>query len=200
MRLPSSLPFQATLDEDEFIECICRCGRDKYDEVQPMAMADGIRGFIQNLLGEKGDEAVIRDKTYIKADRYDWHLSKPLKGQTLAHHRKWLDVWQLIEIADLHYFPLWEKDVHDVLQSRFKDLMSIFSHYSKSIGGSTTVGASLPTSSSPALETLVKVPTHLSLGRSQAEDAVVRPSRACPLCACGPICCALMARTHGPPS
>ena len=73
----------------------------------------GIRGFIQNLLGEKGDEAVIRDYTYIKAERYDWHLAKPLKGQSLAAHRKWLDVWQLIEIADLHYFPLWEKEVHD---------------------------------------------------------------------------------------
>ena len=49
-------------------------------------------------------------------------------------HRKWLDVWQLIEVADLHYFPL-GKDVHDVLQARFSDPMSIFSHYSKS-GGS----------------------------------------------------------------
>ena len=47
-------------------------------------------------------------------------------------------MWQLIEIADLHYFPLWEKDVHDCLQARFSDLISIFSHYSKSIGGSTT--------------------------------------------------------------
>ena len=90
------------------------------------------------MLGEKGDEAVIRDYTYIKAGRYDWHLAKPLKGQTLAAHRKWIDVWQLIEVADMHYFPLWEKDVHDCLQARFSDLTSIFSHYCKSIGGSTT--------------------------------------------------------------
>ena len=32
----------------------------------------------------------------------------------------------------MHYFPLWEKDVHDVMQARFKDLISIFSHYAKS--------------------------------------------------------------------
>ena len=128
----------ACLDIDEFTECICRCGKDKYDEVKPMSVASAIRGFIRNLLGEQGDEAVIRDYTYIKAERYDWHLAKPLKGQSLAAHRKWLDVWQLIEVADLHYFPLWEKDVHDCLQSRFNDLISIFSHYSKSIGGSTT--------------------------------------------------------------
>jgi hypothetical protein len=128
----------ATLDFDEFAECCCRCARDKYDEVKPMTLAMAVKAFLQNLLGEKGDEAAIRDYTYIKADRFDWHQAKPLKGQTLAAHRKWLDVWQLIEIADLHYFPLWEKEVHDCLQLRFADLTSIFSHYSKSIGGSTT--------------------------------------------------------------
>jgi hypothetical protein len=103
-----------------------------------LTLAMAVKAFLQNLLGEKGDEAAIRDYTYIKADRFDWHQAKPLKGQTLAAHRKWLDVWQLIEIADLHYFPLWEKEVHDCLQLRFADLTSIFSHYSKSIGGSTT--------------------------------------------------------------
>ena len=132
----------ATLDEDEFIECVCRCGRDKYDEVVKQCptfhLHHSILGFIKNLLYEQGDEAFIRDHTFIACPRYDWHNSKPLKGQTLAKHRKWLDVWQLIEIADLHYFPLWEQGVHDCLQARFDNLMSIFSHYSKSVGGSTT--------------------------------------------------------------
>ena len=103
-----------------------------------MSLAQGIRGFFANLLLEKGDEAVIRDYTYIKAERYDWHLAKPLKGQSLVAHRKWVDVWQNVEIADLHYFPLWEKGVFDCLQEVFGDLTNIFSHYSKSIGGSTT--------------------------------------------------------------
>eukprot|EP00966_Prymnesium_polylepis_P227043 5253449-Prymnesium_polylepis.1 len=81
-----------------------------------MPLAECVRGVIQNLLGEKGDEAVIRDCTYIKADRYDWRLSKPLKGQHLSMHRKWLECWQNIEVNDLHHFPLWEKGVHDILQ------------------------------------------------------------------------------------
>ena len=90
---------------------------------------------IQNILGEKSDEGVIRDATYIRAERYNWKLSKPLPGQSLAAHRKWLDCWQNIEIADLHYFPLWEKGVFDCLQECFQDLTNIFAHYSKSIGG-----------------------------------------------------------------
>ena len=103
-----------------------------------MSLADGVRGVFQNILGEKSDEAVIRDATYIHAERYNWKLSKPLPGQSLAAHRKWLDCWQNIEIADLHYFPLWEKGVFDCLQECFQDLTNIFAHYAKSIGGSTT--------------------------------------------------------------
>ena len=84
----------ATLDLKEFTECICRCGRDKYNECKPMSLAERVRGFILNLLGEKGEEAVMRDATYISAERYDWKLSKPLNGQSIAKHRKWLDAWQ----------------------------------------------------------------------------------------------------------
>ena len=80
----------------------------------------------------------MRDLTYIACPRFDWRDSKPLKGQTPAQHRKWLDCWQNIEIADLHYFPLWEQGVFDCLQEVFGDLTNIFAHYAKSIGGSTT--------------------------------------------------------------
>ena len=129
----------ATLDFDEFCECVARCGEAKYGEIkQVMNLSQRIKGMIQNILDERGDEAVIRDATYIKADRYDWRLSKPLKGQQLAAHRKWVDTWQCLEIGDLHLFPLWEKGVHDVLQECFSDLLSIFAHYSKSISGSAT--------------------------------------------------------------
>ena len=81
---------------------------------------------------------VMRDYFYISADRYDWRESKPMEGQKLAAHRKWLDCWQNLALSDLHYFPTWEKEVHDVLQETFPDLTAIFSFYSKSIGGSTT--------------------------------------------------------------
>ena len=134
----SDTDLMATLDFDEFIECLARCARDKYGEIKLMSLADGVRGVIQNILGEKSDEAVIRDATYIHAERYNWKLAKPLPGQTLAAHRKWLDCWQNIEIADLHYFPIWEKSVFGCLQECFSDLTNIFAHYSKSIGGSTT--------------------------------------------------------------
>ena len=128
----------ATLDFDEFRECLARCARDKYGEIKLMTLAQGVRGVIQNILGEKSDEAVIRDAIYIHAERYDWKLSEPLPWQSLAAHRRWLDCWQNIEIADLHHFPLWEKGVFDCLRETFGELIKIFAHYSKSIGGSIT--------------------------------------------------------------
>ena len=134
----SILPPQATLDLDEFIECLARCARDKYGEIGLMSLSDGVRGVIQNILGEKSDEAVIRDATYIHADRYDWSLSRPLVGQKLEVHRKWRDYWQNLEIADLHHFPLWEKGVHDTLQPVFADLRKIFAHYAKGATGGET--------------------------------------------------------------
>lgn len=65
-----------------------------------MTLADGIQGVVANLLGYKTDEAVIRDATYIHAERYDWSLAKPLKGQSLDAFHRWLDCWLNIEIAD----------------------------------------------------------------------------------------------------
>ena len=67
----------ATLDLSEFTECVCRCGRDKYNECKPMSLAERVRGFILNMLGEKGEEAVMRDATYIPAERYDRKPSNP---------------------------------------------------------------------------------------------------------------------------
>ena len=44
---------------------------------------------------------------------------------------------------DLHHFPLWEKEVHDVLQECFQDMQSIFAFYCKSIGGSDSAEAAV---------------------------------------------------------
>ena len=100
-----------------FKECIARCALDKYKPIRQMSAAVMITSFCKNLLGEENTEECMNTATLIKAERYNWKLSKPLPGQSLAAHRKWLDCWQNIEIADLHYFPLWEKEVHDLLQA-----------------------------------------------------------------------------------
>ena len=128
----------ATLDYDEFCECLCRCADAKYGEIKLIPKDAGLRGLLENLFGRASDEAIIRDATYIYAERYDWADSRPLPGQQLSLHRRWRDCWQCMELADLHHFPLWEKGVHDVLQVVFGQLQQIFAHYAKGATGGET--------------------------------------------------------------
>ena len=123
-----------TLDYDEFKECVARVGVEKYKQVKAMSEADAIKGFCANLLREANEEEVMVRATLIRADRYDWRrYSKPLPGEKLADFRKWLAVWQRIEVMDMHYFPLWEKGLHDVMQKLFKELTECFLGYTRSI-------------------------------------------------------------------
>ena len=62
----------ATLDFDEFKECLARCAHAKYGEIPLIPPEAGLRGLLENLFGRASDEAVIRDATYIYASRFDW--------------------------------------------------------------------------------------------------------------------------------
>ena len=137
----SPLPFAAmtTLDFKEFQECCARCGIEKYKAVKHMTPARCVAAFIKNLLGEENTEESMWSATLIKAERFQWQrYSQLLPGQTLKQHRKWLQVWQRMELQDIHYFPLWEKGVHDCLQKHFQDLSLIFLAYCRSVLGSDT--------------------------------------------------------------
>ena len=61
-----------------------------------------------------------------------------MADQPLKEHKKWLEVWQRLELTDMYYFPLWEKGVHDLLQKHFAELSLIFLAYCRSILGSDT--------------------------------------------------------------
>ena len=53
-------------------------------------------------LDGNGAEAVGEPSVHIVAERYDWRLSKPLKGQKLQDHRQWMQVWQNLSIYPVH--------------------------------------------------------------------------------------------------
>ena len=134
------------LSFDEMVECICRCAVNAY--AQPMdvylpshkrlafSRADAVRSWIQTLLWEKSPELCMWSQTVITAARYDWKsLTRPLPSFTNAQHTLWCHCWEGCVLMDMHHFPLWEKGVHDCLQKRFQDLMSIFTHYCKGVSG-----------------------------------------------------------------
>jgi hypothetical protein len=97
---------------------------------------------MQNLLGEASPDEVVVRATYIKCDRYDAKgLTKPLKGESQVDLDKWIDCWQRMEIMDVYLWPLWEKEVHDIMHALFKELQSIFLAYCRSIFDQTGADA-----------------------------------------------------------
>jgi len=54
--------------------------------------------------------------------------------------KNWFVSWKTMTFKDLYGYPLWETQLHDVLQASFAELQSIFLHYcGASIAGSETI-------------------------------------------------------------
>ena len=122
-------PEDALLDFDELLEAVARCGVDKYRAVKPMSAAQGVSGFVANLVGEKSEDQVISEITYIHAARFDASKVSAVAGQSEEELAEWRRVWGVLALEGIHAFPLWEKEVHDLLQPKFGELRSIFKAY-----------------------------------------------------------------------
>jgi hypothetical protein len=88
------------LDLQEFSEALCRIARDRYGGVRLMSRADGVRGLLANLIDGKSEAAVLRDVTFIHAQRYDWRGARPLREQNELSFHRWLDCWCNMQMAD----------------------------------------------------------------------------------------------------
>jgi hypothetical protein len=117
-----------SLDFDELLECIARCGVDKYRAVEQIKTGEKVAAMIANILGDLNEEQVITAATYITAERFAPTQSPP-KGVTADMHSTWLATWEMLQLATLPGFPLWEKDVHDLLAANLVELTSIFKAY-----------------------------------------------------------------------
>ena len=89
---------------------------------------------------------------------------------------------------DLHHFPLWEKEVHDVLQECFQDMQSIFAFYCKSIGGSDSAEAAVEMNMSEfKARDRVRVRVRIRVRvRFNPNQAAACRSAACPTACLGP--------------
>ena len=118
----------------EFTECLARVGCNKYSNLKQLAPAKKVEAFLQNFFGEFTEEEVMRDATYIHAVRYDLAESRPLEGESAKDHEAFLTEFRQLQLEGLYGWPLWEKDVHDLLHVHFKELASVFRAYRRSLG------------------------------------------------------------------
>ena len=81
--------------------------------------------------------------TYISAERYDLMKdSHPLPDETAQQHALFRNAFNAMVLDSLYGFPLWEKEVHDLLHASFRELGAIFRGYCTSLGEVNTAAAS----------------------------------------------------------
>merc|ERR1719487_2478269 len=68
-----------SLDFDELLECVARCGVDKYRAVEQIKTGEKVSAMIANILGDLNEEQVITAATYITAERFT-PAAAPLGG------------------------------------------------------------------------------------------------------------------------
>ena len=121
-----------TLDFDELLECIARCGVDKYRGISQMKVGAKVRAMVGNLLGEVTEEAAMEKATHVAAPRFDVYAEPRPSSMEPEAHAEWLRMWSQMALGDLHGFPVWEKEVFVLLQSNLGLLQSIFLAYAAS--------------------------------------------------------------------
>ena len=119
------------LDYDTFLECVCRCGFAKYAEVPMMTLTDKVAGFLDNLMDKHTEEQVIIAATEQATPPMFDAVSEsvPLVGEPEAQFAHWLACWERLKLSSLYGYPLWLREVHELLHSSFRQLRMIFSHY-----------------------------------------------------------------------
>ena len=91
-----------------------------------MKPGDKVRAMVSNLLGETTEEAAIRGDA---CDRRALRRARPAAALHLnidaSIHKDWLREWDQMVFRSLVGFPLWEKEVHDLLLSQFDNLLDL---------------------------------------------------------------------------
>jgi len=110
-----------TIEFDEFLLCLSMCGAFKYSsDGAGMAIGDRVEAIIQEYTGKSSAEAALIAAAP-KAERYDPSGS--------GADPKFLKEWSKMDLQYLQGFPVWEKDVFDVMAAGFDDLTALFTYY-----------------------------------------------------------------------
>ena len=129
----------ATIDFDEFLVCLALCGHVKYEEVGEMSLAQRVAGICANYLGQKNEQDVTTEAVAPKVERFDPKGATALQGQSAEDHALWVSTWGKMDVSHVYGFPLWEKEIFELLQAPFGELRAIFEHYAGASGDASSM-------------------------------------------------------------
>ncbi|KAL1507904.1 hypothetical protein AB1Y20_007510 [Prymnesium parvum] len=125
------------LGQESFLEFVARCAMAKYGSVKGMGLPQMLDGFLDNLLKKRDEVEVIHAATDIPMPpRFDPFSEQNLllPGEEKSEFDAWTMCWIVVRLEELPGFPVWERDVYDILHGEFVRLCQIFDVYCKSAG------------------------------------------------------------------
>jgi len=134
-----------TIDFEEFLLCLSLCGMSKYEDMASMSTESKVASIVANYLGEKDENAAIGAAMVPTAARFDASQVMGLPGHSAAEHERWMAAWMQVDLSMVPGFPLWEREVFEVLHNSFTDLLGLFTYYAYANDASGPTGASAET-------------------------------------------------------
>ena len=145
------------------------CIRDRYEEIEEMPLSERVLGMIANYLQEKDEHKVISDCLYPPLPRYDASSATQLEGESRNDFNSFKATWSQMDLTHVYGFPLWEKEVFELLHATFEGLRSIFDYYAKSGTAGSASAASAQTMQQTELQNLA-----LDCGLSSEQFSMTR--------------------------
>ena len=127
------------------VRAIAACADKKLEGVSDsLPLAWRVRAAVQTLVGEMQLSAAVSEAIasapQIKTSSAS--IEEIEAAQQQAIKKSWRMCWKLMIFKDLVGYPLWETQLHDVLQGAFPELHSIFTYYcGSSIAGSASIAS-----------------------------------------------------------
>ena len=157
------------VDFEEWCHCMGLCGHIKYEEIEEMPLSERVLGMIANYLQEKDEHKVISDCLYPPLPRYDASSATQLEGESRNDFNSFKATWSQMDLTHVYGFPLWEKEVFELLHATFEGLRSIFDYYAKSGTAGSASAASAQTMQQTELQNLA-----LDVGLNSAKFTMTR--------------------------
>ena len=126
--------------------CLSLCADKKLEDIggDALPLASRVRAVVQALTGELTFDAAVGEAVASSPNIATSAASAEEieAAQAAAIKKSWRQCWKLMVFKDLVGYPLWETQLHDVLQGAFAEIHAIFTFYcGSSIAGSASIAS-----------------------------------------------------------
>ena len=118
-----------SMDMEAITRAVAQCGDKKLDPIEGLPLAWRVRAVVQALVGElelgaAASEALASSPTIQTSNASAEEIEA---AQQAAIKKSWRLCWKMMVFKDLVGYPLWETQLHDVLQVRLLSLPRLLS-------------------------------------------------------------------------